>query len=135
MAVGNYTRDPGQNNVILACSGASDVGEIADRAARVLGRNGLARMFCLTSVAARKPDVLEQLRHADRVLVIDGCAAECARALLAEVGIHKRIEHIDIGKVGFEKGRSPASVSRVATIVTEGTDRLTRDAEASDDSM
>ncbi|MEK7995130.1 MAG: putative zinc-binding protein, partial [Planctomycetota bacterium] len=37
----------GGPKLIFACSGAADVGEIADRAARRMTRNGSGSMFCL----------------------------------------------------------------------------------------
>ena len=37
----------GANTLIFSCSGAADVGEIADRAARKLTRERMGKMFCL----------------------------------------------------------------------------------------
>lgn len=39
--------------LILVCSGAADVGELTDRAARELNRTGGAAMSCLASIGAR----------------------------------------------------------------------------------
>ena len=38
----------GGPRLIFACSGASDVGEIADRAARKLSREGVGKMYCIS---------------------------------------------------------------------------------------
>ncbi len=36
--------------LIFACSGAADVGAIADQAARKLTRDGVGKMFCLAGI-------------------------------------------------------------------------------------
>ncbi|MBA7523853.1 hypothetical protein ES705_15987 [subsurface metagenome] len=41
-------------SIVLACSGASDLGYISDQVARKLSRNNVRKMNCLT-VAAQEP--------------------------------------------------------------------------------
>ena len=43
-------------NLVFVCSGAADVGEITDRAARQLRDKGLGAMSCLASIGARDSD-------------------------------------------------------------------------------
>ena len=43
----------GGPKLIFACSGAADVGEISDRAARKLSKDGIGAMFCLAGVGGR----------------------------------------------------------------------------------
>jgi uncharacterized metal-binding protein len=46
--------------LIYSCSGASNVGEIADRVARKLRAEGLGRMTCLASIGAHSADEYTQ---------------------------------------------------------------------------
>ena len=43
--------------VIFACSGAADVGAIADQAARKLARDGVGKMYCFTCINWRVYDI------------------------------------------------------------------------------
>ncbi len=45
--------------LIYSCSGASNVGEIADRVARKLRSEGLCRMTCLASIGAHLSGFVE----------------------------------------------------------------------------
>ena len=42
--------------LIFSCSGAADVGELADQTARKLTRNGDGKMFCLAGIGGRVPN-------------------------------------------------------------------------------
>ena len=45
--------------MIFACSGAADVGAVADQAARKMTRDGTGKMFCLAGIGGRvKPGLL-----------------------------------------------------------------------------
>ena len=45
--------------LIFACSGAADVGAVADQAARKLNRDGAGRMFCLAGIGGRVSGIME----------------------------------------------------------------------------
>ena len=42
-----------KGTVVYACSGCSDAGELADRIARQLSREGAAEMSCLAGIGGR----------------------------------------------------------------------------------
>jgi uncharacterized metal-binding protein len=94
--------------LIFACSGASDVGEIADRTARKLTREGFGRMYCLTGIGGRVASIVKTTRAADAILAIDGCAQACAKHCLEQAGF-KCFTHLQLGALGMEKGMSPAT--------------------------
>ena len=94
--------------LIFPCSGASDVGEITDRAARKLTRDGIGRMYCLAGIGGRVENILESTKGASKILVIDGCSSDCARNTLLQAGF-KEFEHLRLTDVGMEKGKSPVS--------------------------
>lgn len=66
--------------LIFACSGSSDVGEIADRAARKLMRDGAGRMYCLAGVGGRVSGILLSTQAAQSILAISTAARLPARS-------------------------------------------------------
>lgn len=103
--------------LVFPCSGASDTGEIADRAARSFARTHCAGMSCLAGVGANISGFIASARGADRLLVIDGCPADCALKTLTEKGVTENIEHIRVTDLGFVKGKSPANLESVERVV------------------
>ena len=98
--------------LVFACSGATDVGEISDRVARLLHREGTARMFCLGSVGAKLEESVARARTASDILAIDGWPSECAKKCLEQAGL-TRIRHMRLSDHQMEKGRTPVSVHNV----------------------
>jgi uncharacterized metal-binding protein len=98
--------------LVFACSGAADVGEIADRAARLLQREGTARMFCLGCIGARMEESIAWVRTASDILVIDGCATDCAKKCLEQAGFTD-LRHLRLTDHQMEKGKTPATVHNV----------------------
>jgi uncharacterized metal-binding protein len=103
----------GANTLIFSCSGAADVGEVADRTARKLTREGLGKMYCLTGVGGRVASIVKTAQAADRILAIDGCALNCASRCLKEAGF-KDFAILKLAEVGMEKGSSSATEENVA---------------------
>ena len=107
--------------MIFSCSGAADVGEIADRAARKLTREGKGRMFCMAGLGGRISGILKTTEAADGVLAIDGCPLNCVKFSLEQAGF-TAFKHMQLADLGLEKGKSPAneeSINRVATRAAE----------------
>ncbi len=111
--------------LIFACSGAADVGEISDRAARQLTAEGAGKMFCLAGVGGRVSGIMASTEAAQSILAIDGCNLDCARKTLEEAGFHQ-FEHFRLNDLGMEKGKSPATDERIAQVVKFGRSRLAK---------
>lgn len=109
--------------MIFACSGAADVGEIADGVARKLSAEGKGRMFCLAGVGGRVPPILGVVQAADDVLVIDGCGLDCAKRCLEEAGF-SAFRHLRVTDLGCEKGSSPLTEETVARIAAAAEEPL-----------
>ena len=109
--------------LIFACSGAADVGQISDLAARKLTSEGAGKMFCLAGIGGRVSGIMETTRAASAILAIDGCPLDCARKTLEEAGL-TRFEHLRLSEMGMEKGKSPATEEQVAKVVSQGKARL-----------
>ena len=109
----------GGTQLIFACSGAADVGAIADQAARRLTKEGAAKMFCLAGVGGRVSGIMKTTEAADKILVIDGCPLNCTRACLEQAGFTK-FEHLQLADLGLEKGNSPLSNEAVERVLAKG---------------
>lgn len=99
--------------LIFACSGAADVGEIADKAARALSRQGHGKMFCLAGIGGRVSGITASTQAANRILAIDGCTLNCARKTLEAAGFADFI-HQQLADIGLEKGKTPLTEEAVA---------------------
>ena len=79
------TPDSAPEVLVYACSGASNLGQLANEIALRLDRLGLAELVCLTEVDVGDggaPDSSER-----PVLAISGCTSGCCAAMLARHGI------------------------------------------------
>jgi len=102
----------GGTQLIFACSGAADVGAIADQAARRLTEEGVGKMFCLAGIGGRVSSILKSTEAASSILVIDGCGLDCAKCCLQQAGF-STFNHLRITDLGMEKGASPPTTERI----------------------
>jgi uncharacterized metal-binding protein len=109
----------GGPKLIFACSGAADVGEVADRAARELTENGLGKMFCLAGVGGRVAGIMKKTGDASDILAIDGCELDCARNTLEQAGF-TRFKHLRVTDLGMEKGKTSATEENIVKVVVKG---------------
>jgi uncharacterized metal-binding protein len=102
--------------LVFACSGAADVGALADQAARQLAKAGKGKMFCTVGLGGKVEPILETTRAASTIVAIDGCPLDCTKRSLAEAGfdecLHLRLT--DLGMIKGETEISDANVSKVA---------------------
>ena len=101
---------------IFSCSGAADVGELADRAARKLTSRGKGKMFCLAGIGGKVSGIVKSTEAAVSVLAIDGCALDCAKKTLEEAGF-KRVSHIRLTDMGFEKGQTTVNEANITQVM------------------
>jgi uncharacterized metal-binding protein len=109
--------------LIFPCSGAADVGEISDRAARLMTAQGTGKMFCLAGIGGNISGMIASAKGADRVLAIDGCAVDCAKKNLEQRGIEGFL-HFRVTDLGMEKSKSPASQDRIDVVTNKGRELL-----------
>ncbi|MDD5134321.1 MAG: putative zinc-binding protein, partial [Phycisphaerae bacterium] len=95
MAQENSCECSGGPKLIFACSGAADVGAIADRAARKMTQDGIGKMFCTVGIGGRISGIMKTTESADKILAIDGCPLNCVRNSLELAGF-KQVEHIQL---------------------------------------
>ena len=102
--------------LIFACSGAADVGEIADQAARKLTKDGLGKIFCLAGIGGRINPIMEKTRSASKILAIDGCNLDCVKNCLEQAGF-MNFEHIRVTDLGMEKGKAEVTDENIAKLI------------------
>ena len=106
--------------LIFACSGAADVGKIADEAAR---RITTGRMFCLAGIGGRVSGIMETTKAAGKILAIDGCPQDCSKKCLEHAGF-TGFEHLRVTDQGMEKGSSAVSAENIHKIASIGAQLL-----------
>ena len=104
--------------LIFACSGAADVGAIADQAARKLSKDGKGKMFCTVGLGGKVAPILETTRAATTILAIDGCPLDCTKQALAVAGFDECL-HLRVTDLGMAKGQTEVSDANVSTVAEQ----------------
>ncbi len=104
---------------VFSCSGAADVGEIADQSARALSRQGNIKMFCLAGIGGRVSGIMKSTEAATTIVAVDGCPLQCAKKCLEEAGF-SNFQHVQLADLDLKKGESavtPENINRVVDTV------------------
>ncbi len=109
--------------LIFACSGAADVGALADQAARKLTRDGIGNMFCLAGIGGRVSGIMKSTEAAAKILAIDGCPLNCARKCL-EVAGFSNFEHLQLADLDMKKGATPMTDENIAKVYSASLGKL-----------
>jgi uncharacterized metal-binding protein len=111
--------------MILACSGSSNLGQLANRAAVELTREGFGKMSCLAAIGAHLDNFVRSAKNASTLVAIDGCPVSCARHALEHAGISLQT-YVLLYDLGIEKTRDtvldPADVEKVKAAVRDACD-------------
>ena len=113
---------------VFSCSGASDVGGIADGVARSLSAGGVAKMYCLAGIGARVEQIVNNAAAAERLISVDGCDNDCSRKLLEAAGFKPAL-HVRITDLGMEKGNTEITPERIREVMDELKRRLRSEGE------
>ena len=103
---------------IVACSGASNVGQIANQAAIDLAKAKVGGFFCLAGVGAHIKGMVKSGKEADLVIAIDGCPVQCAAKTLQHAEIEPAIQVI-VTELGIEKSHDISVDKKDCSIVVE----------------
>jgi len=103
--------------LVFPCSGAADVGAIADQVGRKMTREGLGSMYCLAGIGGHVSGIVETTKAADEVITIDGCPIACATKAVEHIGITTKA--FEVTKMGFEKGKSPVNEEAINKVFSE----------------
>ena len=113
----------GGPKLIFVCSGAADVGAIADQAARKLTRDGAGKMYCMAGLGGDVGPIVETTRKACAILAIDGCDVDCVKKTLERLGF-KDYLHMRVTDLGLEKGSSPVTDESIGKVASAGVEKL-----------
>ena len=87
--------------LLLACSGGSNVGQIANDAAKALDGYGQGSMHCAIGVGAQLPGFVKDVQKKPCV-AIDGCGTGCVLKILDNVGVKPAV-HVVVTDLGIKK--------------------------------
>jgi uncharacterized metal-binding protein len=94
----------GNNFMILACSGGSNVGQLANQAAVELTREGFGKMFCLAGIGGHISGLVQSAKDAPQMVVIDGCDIGCSKAILQHADVPLK-NYIILTELGIGKNK------------------------------
>lgn len=123
MTTSDESQSKARPPLVFVCSGAADVGAIADQAARQLARSGGAVLSCLAGLSACVEPIMKSARAASTLVAIDGCPEDCAAKTLLNAGLVPT-HHIQLSDLGLKKKESPLSEERVALVLNATEDAL-----------
>ena len=123
MSTTNSCQCSGGQKLIFACSGAADVGAIADQAARKMTKEGIGKMFCTAGIGGRASGIMKITESAGKILAIDGCPLSCAKNTLEKAGFNKFV-HFTLSDLGFEKHSCPVTEDNIAKVVAKGKEMM-----------
>ena len=116
--------------LIYACSGASDVGKLADSAARELAKSNCGKMTCLAAVGAHLSGFVESAKGATENITIDGCSVACAGKILDHIGVNSK--SYVLTDMGYKKGETPVTKKTVDEIVKKISSEPAKNSKKSD---
>ncbi len=117
----------GDVKTILACSGASNVGQITNEVAKRLDIEKQGKFFCLAGVGGHVSGMVASVEGADKVLVVDGCPVACAKLAMDAAGL-SGYEYVVVTDLGIEKNHDFAlSESDIELVMGECKKRLSND--------
>ncbi len=121
---------PSNNIMILACSGASNVGQLSNQAAVELAREGFGKMFCLAGIGAHLSGFVQSAKDVPAMVVIDGCPVACAKKILEHAEIPLQA-YVPVSDLGIEKNKDTnlkrEEVEQVKAAVKQACTRLQAD--------
>lgn len=109
--------------VVYSCSGSSNVAQLTNHLAVKLDREQIAEMSCITGVGGNVKPLVHKAKHAEKIIVIDGCQLKCALHCLKnqdiEPDIHVTLtEDFQMKKI-FHEDFSREDADRIYDVVAE----------------
>ncbi len=108
--------------LLFACSGGSNVAQIANDTAKALDQLGQGRMYCAVGVVGKLPSFIETANKADKRVAIDGCEVQCLKKGFEAAGVPVDV-HVVVTDLGIAKGHhfdySKDDIANVAGAVCE----------------
>lgn len=106
--------------LLFACSGGSNVGQIANDACRQMAAEGHGKLFCLAGIGGHVSGIVESAKAAPKVVAVDGCGVKCALKALEAAKV-PLAHHVILTDWGIEKN---PSLFPAQDIISKTKDRL-----------
>ncbi len=94
----------GKQVMLLACSGMSNVGQLANQAAIRLHEERLGTGSCAVGIAAGVEGLVKGAAEVPLRVVLDGCPVACARVGLEGQGLQPDV-YLQVTDLGIEKAK------------------------------
>ncbi|MDP2218073.1 MAG: putative zinc-binding protein [Methanolobus sp.] len=110
---------------LYACAGGSNVGQMANKVAVELTKQGKGKIMCTVGIGGNVPGIIKSTEGTDEIVAIDGCPLLCAKKSLERAGFTVD-KGIVITELGMKKGGSlDLQESDVNEILVKVEDALT----------
>jgi len=117
MEAKNCTCGSSENKVVVTCSGAADLGYIADQVARKLSIENVCKMSCLALFATCSDKQIENFKSKE-IKVIDGCSLDCGKKVMEQRGIES-YDYVRLTDYGYIKGETETNLENLNAIYTK----------------
>ena len=87
--------------LVAACSGRSNVGQIANQVMVDVDKAGAAKSFCISGLGAGLPGFLEGARTG-KLIMIDGCPMQCGKKILEKYQVEP-FRYLMVTDLGIKK--------------------------------
>ncbi|WP_201192044.1 putative zinc-binding protein [Pseudomonas fluorescens] len=88
--------------LVYACSGCSNVAQLANTLAVRLDRGGVAEMSCIAGLGGHVSSLVNKARSGRRIYALDGCPLQCVENCLKQHGLHADV-HLILSHYGLRK--------------------------------
>ena len=110
--------------LIFPCSGGSNVGQIANEAAKSLTTREKGKMYCLAGIGGHVSNIIEATKAAKKIVAIDGCPVLCAKKTLEHTGFGVDISEI-ITELGIEKKHNfMYEIEEIESVINKISERI-----------
>lgn len=109
---------------LYACVGGSNVGQMANKVAVELTKQGKGKIMCTVGIGGGVPGIIKSTEGTDVIIAIDGCPLLCAKKSLERAGFTVD-KSIVITELGMKKGEKlDLEESEVKEMLTKVEDAL-----------
>ena len=96
--------------LVMACSGGSNAGQIANNVMIELDKKGVGNAYCLAGIGAALSGFVENAKAA-KTIVVDGCPVGCGKKAFEKYGIEAS-RYFVVTELGIEKTHDFSKLDR-----------------------
>lgn len=109
-------------NLIYACSGAANTGNLADQVMRALNRDKVGSSTCLAALGADLSGFIQSANSATKNIVLDGCKVACGKKIFEKNGLP--FYHYVMTDFDVEKGKTPITGELIEAVADRVANRM-----------